>query len=226
MGGNCCRNEGMYCPLIHFITGWGYMYISVRENLYTCTRNVGAVVVASICNYWLLLLFSLTLIYMYPQRGGRRGRINMQLLTAPRRRAHDLFMVFVFVAHSGVQHILFCFCFVFHRLVYPMLPASLECLFWIAHSVFSYVYKNGYNYGLLLLFSLTLIYMYPQPVMKCINGQYMPSFLQQLPPITFLEKTKKKTGGAVNNCILIRPRRPPRWGYMYISVRENRRSSQ
>ena len=26
----------------------------------------------------LLLLFSLTLIYMYPQRGGRRGRINMQ----------------------------------------------------------------------------------------------------------------------------------------------------
>jgi len=33
-----------------------------------------------------------------------------------------------------------CFCFVFLRLVYPMLPVSLDCLFLIAPSVFSNVY--------------------------------------------------------------------------------------
>jgi hypothetical protein len=45
-------------------------------------------------------------------------------------------------AYSGVQHIfcLLCFCFVFHRLVYPMLPISLDCPLLIALSVFSNVY--------------------------------------------------------------------------------------
>ena len=41
------------------------------------------------------------------------------------------------LAHSGVQHILCC---VFLRLVYPMLPVSLDCPFLIAPSVFSNVY--------------------------------------------------------------------------------------
>ena len=43
--------------------------------------------------------------------------------------------------HSGVQHILCCV-FVFYclRLVYPMLPVSLDCPFLIAPSVFSNVY--------------------------------------------------------------------------------------
>jgi hypothetical protein len=41
--------------------------------------------------------------------------------------------------YSGVQHIL-CFCFVFLRLVYPMLSVSLDCPFLIAPSVFSNVY--------------------------------------------------------------------------------------
>ena len=40
-------------------------------------------------------------------------------------------------AYSGLQHIVF---YVFHRLVYPMLPVSLDCPFLIAHSVFSNVY--------------------------------------------------------------------------------------
>jgi len=35
-----------------------------------------------------------------------------------------------------------CFCFVCLRLVYPMLPVSLDCPFLIAPSVFSYVYFN------------------------------------------------------------------------------------
>jgi hypothetical protein len=34
-----------------------------------------------------------------------------------------LHYLFLFV-YSGVQHILRCFCFVFLRLVYPMLPVS------------------------------------------------------------------------------------------------------
>jgi len=40
--------------------------------------------------------------------------------------------------YSGVQHILCCV-FVFHRLVYPILPVSLDCQFFIAPSVFSNV---------------------------------------------------------------------------------------
>jgi hypothetical protein len=69
------------------------------------------------------------------------------------RRAHVLFAWFVFVTYGGVQHILccvfvlflppvvyrrahvlfvlfvLCFCSVFIRLVYPMLPISLDCPF-------------------------------------------------------------------------------------------------
>ena len=45
---------------------------------------------------------------------------------------------FCLLAYSGVQHIL---CFVFLRLVYPMLPVSLDCSFvCITPAVFSNVY--------------------------------------------------------------------------------------
>jgi hypothetical protein len=45
------------------------------------------------------------------------------------------------IAHSVVQHILRCvYCFVFLRLVYPMLLSSLDCPFLIAPLVFSNVY--------------------------------------------------------------------------------------
>ena len=48
--------------------------------------------------------------------------------------------------NSGVQHILFCaFVFCSHRLVYSMLPVSLDCPFVIAPSVFSNVYLLSYN---------------------------------------------------------------------------------
>ena len=74
------------------------------------------------------------------------------VLWCPLRFPHKNYVLFVFnlqlfvegimsylrylclFAHSGVQHIL-CFCFVFLRLVYPMLPVSLL----IAPSVFSNV---------------------------------------------------------------------------------------
>ena len=38
-------------------------------------------------------------------------------------------------AYSGVQHILCCFCLVFLRIVYPMLPVSLDCPILIAPPV-------------------------------------------------------------------------------------------
>ena len=44
-----------------------------------------------------------------------------------------------FIAQSSVQYILCC-CFDFLRLVYHVLPISLDCLFFIAPSVFSNVY--------------------------------------------------------------------------------------
>jgi hypothetical protein len=45
------------------------------------------------------------------------------------------------LAYSGVQHILFCL-----RLVYPLLPVSLDCPFLIVLSVFSNVYIQKYNW--------------------------------------------------------------------------------
>ena len=42
--------------------------------------------------------------------------------------------------YSGVPHIVLCVCFVFRRLVYTMMPFSLDCSFLIAPSVFSNVY--------------------------------------------------------------------------------------
>jgi hypothetical protein len=48
-----------------------------------------------------------------------------------------------FCVHSGVLHIL-CFCFVFLRLVYPMLPVSLNCPFLIGPLGFSNVYLEQF----------------------------------------------------------------------------------
>ena len=46
-------------------------------------------------------------------------------------------------ACSDVQHMVLCFCFDFLRIVYPMLPVSLDCQFLIAPSVSSnIIYKN------------------------------------------------------------------------------------
>ena len=54
--------------------------------------------------------------------------------------------------HNGVQHISWCvFWFVFLRLVYPMLPVSLDCPFLIAPSVFSnHLFNHLDSYYILL----------------------------------------------------------------------------
>ena len=57
------------------------------------------------------------------------------------RRAHVLITLLVFVCVWWCPtHTVLCFCFVFLRLVYPMLPVSLDCTFLIATSVFSNIY--------------------------------------------------------------------------------------
>ena len=52
--------------------------------------------------------------------------------------------------HSGVQHIVLCFCFVFLCLVYPMLPVSLhlsiiDCPFGILKRLFHKIIHNIEN---------------------------------------------------------------------------------
>ena len=55
------------------------------------------------------------------------------LLPVVCRRAHVLLTLFVFVCVQWCPtHIVLCFCFVFLRLVYPMLPVSLDCPFLIS----------------------------------------------------------------------------------------------
>ena len=62
------------------------------------------------------------------------------------RSAHVLFMLFVFACTQWcLTHIVFCFCFVFLRLVCPMLPVSLDCTLLIAPSLFSNVQSNKYS---------------------------------------------------------------------------------
>jgi hypothetical protein len=57
------------------------------------------------------------------------------------RRAHVLFTLFVLaVVYWCPAHIVLYFCFVFLRLVYPMLSVSLDCPFLKTLSVFFYVY--------------------------------------------------------------------------------------
>ena len=57
-------------------------------------------------------------------------------------RTHVLFTLFVFAYVYIVVSNTYClvFCIVCLRLVYSMLPVSLDCLFLIAPSVFSNVY--------------------------------------------------------------------------------------
>ena len=60
------------------------------------------------------------------------------------RRARVLFTLFVFVCIKWcLTHIVVCVCVVCFRLVYPMLPVSLDCPLLIAPSMFSNIYKTS-----------------------------------------------------------------------------------
>ena len=54
------------------------------------------------------------------------------------------YVILCLFEYGGVQHMLcaLSFCFVFLRLLYPMLPVSLDCPFLIASSVFSSIYLD------------------------------------------------------------------------------------
>ena len=59
------------------------------------------------------------------------------------KSAHVLFTLVVFAwIYWCPTHIVLCFCFVFLRLVYPILPVSLNGPFFIASSVFYNVYLS------------------------------------------------------------------------------------
>ena len=73
-------------------------------------------------------------------------------------RAHVLFRLFVFACEYRCStHIVLCFCFVFLRLVYPMLPVSLVCTFLIVPSVFSNVYIRNISWSHTVLWVLTWV---------------------------------------------------------------------
>jgi hypothetical protein len=60
------------------------------------------------------------------------------------RMVHVLFTIVVFVwVQWGPTCVVLCFCFVFLRLVYPVLPVSLGCPPLIAPSVLSNVYLSN-----------------------------------------------------------------------------------
>ena len=95
-------------------------------------------------------------------------------------RYHALFTLFVFVWCP--THVVLCFCFIFLRLVYPMLSVSLDCPFFISHSVFSNVYPSIYpsskahliyrHYQMFeYLFSYKYIYKKPYFQLTLNNGQ-------------------------------------------------------
>ena len=74
------------------------------------------------------------------------------------RKAHVLFMLLVFVCTQWcLTHIVLCLCFVVHRLVYQMLPVSLNCPFLIAPSVFSNIYFMCMIYNRLFIFQWVIV---------------------------------------------------------------------
>jgi hypothetical protein len=64
-------------------------------------------------------------------------RLHLQLFVGGRISYLRYFCLF---AQWCLTHIVLCFCFIFLRLMNPMLPVSLDCPFLIAPSVFSSVY--------------------------------------------------------------------------------------
>ena len=67
---------------------------------------------------------------------------SLSLLPVVCRSAHVLFMLCVCLHIVVSTHIVLYFCFVCLRLVYPMLPVSLDCPFLIAPPVFSIYFKE------------------------------------------------------------------------------------
>jgi len=91
-----------------------------------------------------------------------------------------LFTLFLFVCVLWCPtHIALCFCFVCLRLVYPMLPVSLDCPFLVASSVFSNVYFINiiiYYTAIITIQWETLIYDMWSSFQHCITGSLICPF--------------------------------------------------
>jgi hypothetical protein len=99
--------------------------------------------------YWTILYLKHTFIWFYYSQSFKLfGFSNLSILSVPDEgysRAHVLFTLF---EYSGDQHISRCvFVLFFLRLVYPMLPVSLNCPFVIA-------LRYSLTFVLLIVFSL------------------------------------------------------------------------
>jgi hypothetical protein len=86
---------------------------------------------------WLYLLSSVLYCPLrFPHKNDVRF-VNPQLVVG---RTCIIYVICVCLRIVVLTHIVLCLCFVFPRLVYPMLSVSLDCPFLIAPSVFSNVY--------------------------------------------------------------------------------------
>jgi hypothetical protein len=100
--------------------------------LYTCAKEFDFMEAEVCTSDWLLFILTLDIILL--KWGCNDSNHYLQLFVGG--CMSYLHYLFLFV-YSGVQHIL---CFVFLRLVYPILPVSLDYPFLISPSVFSNVY--------------------------------------------------------------------------------------
>ena len=83
----------------------------------------------------LLCIFTFLVRCCDPLRLLHKSMFSLSLPPVICRRLMSHLRYLCLLAHSGVQHILCCvLCFACLRLVYPMLPVSLDCPFLIAPS--------------------------------------------------------------------------------------------
>jgi hypothetical protein len=92
----------------------------------------------------IVLVLCVVLLCVFTFRVRIKTMLGSSLPTVGFRRDHVLFTLIVFVCIYRYCVVL-CFCFVFHCLVYHMMPVSLNCrhTFLIAPSVLSDIYVGG-----------------------------------------------------------------------------------
>ena len=136
------------------------------------------------------------------------------------RRDYVLYTLFVFgCAQWCPTHIVLCFCFVFHRLLYPMLPVSLNCPFFIAPLAFFSVYLNPPFF-----IQVLVPYQKSHQSCKCVGGvslqllftifqldfgtfffqHYISSFLSLFFMIQKVQKTYPRS--SINKCSWLKQR--------------------
>jgi hypothetical protein len=147
----------MFSSLYHyqdFYRAWLYIWVtrrvsykkqellSLREHMSPPSVGVRVAHLSNLCVCCsIMCLYVLIFVLWCPLRFPHTMMFVSSLSPVVCRRTHVLFTLFVFVCALWYPaHIVLCFCFVCLRLVYSMLPVSLDCPFLIAPSVFSNVH--------------------------------------------------------------------------------------